>query len=102
METVVSLLVSGIFVYAWARGISFATFTAFGATLYLAFDPIKRIGQALNTLQQAEGNALRLQEFFSIRPDIQDPPHPKLLDQVRGEIDFDHVTFAYGETRRAA
>jgi subfamily B ATP-binding cassette protein MsbA len=97
METVVSLLVSGIFVYAWARGISFATFTAFGMALYLAFDPIKRIGQALNTLQQAEGSAMRLQAFFANEPDIKDPPHPKLLDNVRGEINFDQVTFAYGD-----
>ena len=97
METVVALLISGIFVYAWGRGISFATFTAFGMALYFAFDPIKRIGQALNTLHQAEPNVERLQEFFSIRPDIQDPPHPRVLDHVRGEIAFDHVTFAYGE-----
>ncbi|HTB64329.1 MAG TPA: ABC transporter ATP-binding protein, partial [Opitutales bacterium] len=97
MELVVSLMVSGIFVYACLRGISFATFTAFGLALYMAFDPIKRIGQALNTLHQTEPNADRLMEFFSIKPDIQDPPHPKLLDNVRGEIVFDNVTFAYGD-----
>ncbi len=98
METVVALLISGIFVYAWARGISFATFTAFGMALYFAFDPIKRIGQILNTLHQAKPNLQRLQDFFAIQPDIQDPPHPKVLDRVRGEITFDHVVFAYGET----
>jgi len=97
MEAVVSLLISGIFVYAWARGISFATFTAFGMALYFAFDPIKRIGQALNTLHQAEPNVQRLQEFFSIQPDIKDPPHPRALDHVRGELAFEQVTFAYGE-----
>ncbi len=97
METIVSVLISCIFVYAWAKGISFATFTAFGIALYFAFDPIKRIGQALNILHQAEPNVERLQEFFNIKPDIADPPKPKLLDKVRGEIVFDHVTFAYGD-----
>ncbi len=98
METIVSVLISLIFVYAWAKGISFATFTAFGAGLYMAFDPIKRLGQALNILHQAEPNIERLQEFFAIKPDIADPPQPKLLDNVRGEIAFDEVTFAYGDT----
>ena len=98
METIVSVLISCIFVYAWAKGISFATFTAFGIALYMAFDPIKRVGQALNILHQAEPNVERLQEFFAIKPDIADPPHPKLLDHVRGQIVFENVTFAYGET----
>jgi subfamily B ATP-binding cassette protein MsbA len=98
METIVALLLSGIFVYAWARDVSFATFTAFGMAMYFAFDPIKRMGTAFNTLQQAEANATRLQEFFAITPDIKDPSSPKPLANVRGEVVFDQVTFAYGET----
>jgi subfamily B ATP-binding cassette protein MsbA len=98
MEIIVSLLLSGIFVYAWARDISFATFASFGLALYMAFDPIKRIGTAFNTLQQAEANATRLQEFFDITPDINDPTNPKPLTNVRGEVVFHDVTFAYGET----
>ncbi len=98
METIIALLLSGIFVYAWARGISFATFTAFGMAMYFAFDPIKRMGTAFNTLQQSEANALRLQEFFAVKPDISDPPNPKPLANVRGKVVFDNVTFAYGET----
>jgi len=98
MEIIISLLLSGIFIYAWARHISFATFASFGLTLYMAFDPIKRIGTAFNTLQQAEANAMRLQEFFAITPDIKDPANPKPLTKVRGEVVFDDVTFSYGET----
>jgi len=98
METIVALLLSGIFVYAWARGVSFATFTAFGMAMYFAFDPIKRIGTAFNTLQQSEANALRLQEFFAITPDIKDPANPQPLTNVRGKVVFEQVTFAYGET----
>jgi len=98
MEIIVSLLLSGIVVYAWARGISFAVLTAFSAALYTAFDPVKRIGSAFNTLQQSEANALRLQEFFAIKPDISDPANPQPLEKVRGEVVFDNVTFSYGET----
>ena len=97
MEIIVSVLVSLIFVYAWAKGISFATFTAFGMALYFAFDPIKRIGQAMNILHQAEPNVQRLREFFAIQPDIADPTQPKTLDHVRGQIAFENVQFAYGD-----
>jgi len=97
MEIVISLLVSGIFVYAWMRGIPFSTFFSFALALYFAFDPIKRIGQAMNVLHQTEPNALRLQEFFNIKPDITDPVNPKTLGNVRGEVVFNNVTFAYGD-----
>ncbi len=98
MEVVVSVLVSGIFVYAFVQHISIANLTALGAALYMAFDPIKRMGQALNRLHQAEPNGQRLNDFFNMPAGITDPANPRKIERVHGEITFDHMTFAYGAT----
>ena len=103
METVVSLLLSGVFVYAYVRNISFATFASWHlATRFmpLAFDPIKRVGQALNTLQQAEANAAAPRRNFSpVKPDIKDHAfNPKKhWPWCAAKLSSDHVTFAYGD-----
>ena len=45
---------------------------------------------------QAAGAAERISEFLAVVPDIKDPPQPvRLKTPVRGEIEFQDVTFAY-------
>jgi len=96
MELVVSILFAGMIVYASFNKMSVADLAELGAALYFAFDPIKRLGQALNRLHQAEPNGQRLKELFAYQNSITDPPNPKPLVNVRGEVAFDHVTFGYG------
>jgi subfamily B ATP-binding cassette protein MsbA len=98
MESLSSLLIAGIFIYAWWRQIDFGVFSAIGAALYFVLDPIKRTGQAMNLMQSSQANAERLTEFFSQPVVITDPPNPKPLNRVSGKIVFDHVNFAYGDT----
>ncbi len=98
MEVVVSILASAMIVYAFAEKISLASLTEMSMALYFAFDPIKRLGQALNRLHQAEPNGERLLAFTNYPSGINDPANPKPLARARGEIVFEHVTFAYGDT----
>ncbi len=49
------------------------------------------------SLQAAIGATARIFEILDTEPGIEDPPHPVPLPDVRGAVEFDDVTFAYGD-----
>lgn len=48
-------------------------------------------------LQAAIGATTRIFEILDTSPDIRDPAEPTPLPAVRGRVEFDNVTFAYGD-----
>jgi ATP-binding cassette subfamily B protein/subfamily B ATP-binding cassette protein MsbA len=64
---------------------------------YLAavYGPLNAIGGTLAFMQEALVSARRVCEVFDREPGIQDPPHAKAVQHVRGDVRFAHVTFAY-------
>ena len=48
-------------------------------------------------LQAALGATARIFEILDTGADIHDPDEPKVLEKIRGHIEFDGVTFAYGD-----
>jgi ABC-type multidrug transport system fused ATPase/permease subunit len=49
------------------------------------------------SVQAAIGATARIFEILDTPPEIRDPAHPKRLPDVRGAVEFDAVTFAYGD-----
>lgn len=64
---------------------------------YLAgvYGPLNAIGGTLTFIQEALVSARRVCEVFDMQPGIQDPPHARAVQQVRGDVRFVHVSFAY-------
>jgi ABC-type multidrug transport system fused ATPase/permease subunit len=60
------------------------------------FDPIQSLSQLYTTYQAGMAALDKIFELLDEEPDIADRPGAIDLPLVRGEIDFDHVTFAYG------
>lgn len=60
-------------------------------------EPIKKLVFVTETFQNGLAGYDRFFEMVSISPDIADAPDAKELDEVRGDIRFDDVTFRYGE-----
>jgi ATP-binding cassette, subfamily B, multidrug efflux pump len=81
------------------KHIEFGVLYAFITYIRLFFQPINTITQQWNTLQSTTVSVSRIWGIFSIQPDITDAPAPKGLapETIKGQIDFNRVTFAYVE-----
>ena len=61
------------------------------------FNPIQNLAEMFNWLQSALASSEKIFTIFDIQPDGVDDPDAVELENVRGEIEFRHVWFAYKE-----
>jgi ABC-type multidrug transport system fused ATPase/permease subunit len=59
------------------------------------FRPMRSIAMLYNQLQSALAGAERIFQVLDARPLVQDLPHAPALQNIRGEVKFDRVNFAY-------
>ncbi|WP_397540001.1 ABC transporter ATP-binding protein [Rummeliibacillus pycnus] len=95
------LVVVGYAGYQVINGhLSVGTMAAFVAYIDSLYNPLRRLVNASTTLTQAVASMDRMFELFDEKYDIEDVPDAKSLSQVKGKIDFENVTFHYGEEGR--
>lgn len=58
-------------------------------------NPLEILIEFTEMFQRGISGFRRFEEIMKEQPAIQDPEHPKTLNQVKGEIELDHVNFAY-------
>ena len=72
------------------------TFIQFVFLAVMAVSYIGQIGEVMGDVQKASGAMERIEELLAAKPDIAAPAHPvPMPEPARGEIAFEHVTFAY-------
>ena len=59
------------------------------------FDPVLELSMQYTELQRAMASGARIFELLDIAPDIQDRPGAIELPPVKGEVNFQHVSFGY-------
>ena len=59
------------------------------------FEPIQELAEQFTTLQSAISAAEKIFTLLDTEPDIPPEENPRLLPEVRGKIEFDHVWFSY-------
>ena len=59
------------------------------------FRPLDDLSEKSNVLQSAMASAERVFGLMDTEETIADPPAPRPLERFRGEVEFDHVWFAY-------
>ncbi|WP_161883091.1 ABC transporter ATP-binding protein [Deinococcus alpinitundrae] len=62
----------------------------------LLLEPVSRLVNISRLLQEGVTGFERFLELMAVVPSIQDAPQALELQGVRGEIEFQHVTFQYG------
>ncbi len=84
--------------YAGVRqGMDLETFMSLGMALYLAYEPVKRLGMIHSHLRQGEAALDRI-EFILHEPDtLPDPAQPVKPAVPRQGLRFENVTFAYDQ-----
>lgn len=70
-----------------------------GFLLYLSlfYAPISGIANLLEQAQQALAGAERVIDILDTQPDIVDEPDAKVLPPVKGKLEFENVSFHYGQ-----
>ncbi|MCF8721875.1 ABC transporter ATP-binding protein [Nitrospina gracilis] len=61
--------------------------------------PIGTFVRLYTQVQEALGAIRRVYEIMDLKPVVQQPEHPVVLDRIDGRIEFDHVTFGYSPER---
>lgn len=77
--------------------ISVGVIVAFTAYIRQFFQPLRQLAQLYNQLQSGLAGAERIFEIVDALPTVQDMPEAQPLPHIRGEVQFDHVTFEYKE-----
>ena len=91
---VVILIAGGIFTYkGW---IDYADFASFIIFVNIFMTPIRNLINLIEQLQDGMSGFTRFCELMDT-PTEQDDENAEILSDVKGKIDFDHVSFAYGE-----
>ena len=65
--------------------------------IVILIEPIQRLGNFIRLYQQGVTGFNRFMDVLEVEPDIQEAPNAEELDQVRGEIEFNAVSFKYRE-----
>ncbi len=98
MEFTTALALAFLMVRGHDCGMTLTDFLAMAASLFFAFDSLKRAGTAFNRFNEAQGSLERLDEVLREPNSMPDPEQPvKLSGSVRGDIRFNNVSFAYTE-----
>jgi ATP-binding cassette subfamily B multidrug efflux pump len=80
-----------------AGTLTFGVLVAFLQYVERFFLPIRELADQYTTLQSAMASSERIFRVLDEAPRITDPQHPVQLQQVRGEVEFKDVWFAYND-----
>jgi subfamily B ATP-binding cassette protein MsbA len=100
-EILASFAISGVILYGGMTVISGVRsqgdFIAFLISVFLLYDPFKKLTRVNNVVQQGASGAERIFELLDTPPTITSPVNPVPLP-TSNTIDFDKVRFRYAET----
>ncbi|MBO5543258.1 MAG: ABC transporter ATP-binding protein [Oscillospiraceae bacterium] len=68
------------------------TFTLYVSTFT---SPVRKLVQFMEVYAQGSAGFERFVEIMRTRPEISDAPDARQLQNVRGDVEFDHVSFSY-------
>jgi ATP-binding cassette, subfamily B, putative efflux pump len=92
------LLVIGFAAYQAISGnITIGALVAFVAYMDRLYNPLRRLVNSSTTLTQSIASMDRMFEFLDESYDIEDSPGAKPLNNVKGALDFENVSFTYNE-----
>jgi subfamily B ATP-binding cassette protein MsbA len=109
-EVLASLVVSGVLLYGGYTVISGARtaggFMAFLVSVFLMYEPFKKLSRVNATVQQGLAGAQRIFEIIDTPPTVTEPVSPRLLSasntiEIRG-VSFDYPTLNGAEQTQSA
>ncbi|MEY4272008.1 MAG: Lipid export ATP-binding/permease protein MsbA [Verrucomicrobiota bacterium] len=91
---------SGIALAVWIgadAGMGYTDLLMIITAIYVAYEPVKKLGRMNNLISIAEGGLTRLEDVLLTPIEVADAPDARALGRVKGDLVLESVTFAYGE-----
>jgi ATP-binding cassette, subfamily B, bacterial MsbA len=95
VETVASLGISGALIYAWWAKLAPGTLLALVGALITIYPAFKALSRVQLMMQKCLAATSKVFELLDRTPAIEDQPGAIALTTVRGEIQFEGLTFTY-------
>lgn len=99
IEFVAATVFSLAIYFAAKKGMSLESFLAIGTALYMAYEPVKKIGAINALIKQGAAAAERLDEIMQAEETVKEPPQEMIEanGKITGKIEWQNVSFAYQE-----
>ncbi|MBA3337468.1 MAG: ABC transporter ATP-binding protein [Chloroflexia bacterium] len=78
--------------------LSLGELVLFVALIDRFFEPIRDLSQQYNTMQASMAAGERIFEVLDVEPEVRDKPGAYELPPIVGHVDYDRVSFGYGQT----
>jgi ABC-type multidrug transport system fused ATPase/permease subunit len=65
--------------------------------LQLVFQPLQELSDVYGQLQSGAAAMVKIAAILDEEPDIREPADARVLPRIEGDLDIDHVVFAYGK-----
>ena len=99
--TLTAVLLAGVLAVG-SGGLTLGGLVAFVSYVLMLVFPLDMLGWIMALAGEAESAAVRVYEVFDTEPAIQDRPGALTFEDVRGEVRFEGVGFAYEGSDRTA
>lgn len=93
ISSLITLLYGGYL--ALVGDITLGRFVAFNQYIMMLVWPMIACGEAINMFSQGGASIKRLQEVFEEKPEIPDSGNNEDTEEIKGDIEFCHLTFAH-------
>lgn len=93
LSSLITLIYGGYL--ALTGSISLGRFVAFNQYINMLVWPMLACGEAINMFSQGGASLERIQTVFNEEPEIFDRHDVADVDEIKGEIDFSHLTFIH-------
>jgi subfamily B ATP-binding cassette protein MsbA len=103
VESLAVVGAAGLLIYAGkairAHQLSAPELVQFLTTLFMLYDPIRKLNKVNLILQEATAASQRVSRLMEVPNDIQERPGARAVETVRSGIAYEHVSFSYGDER---
>lgn len=97
IEVLSAVGISATLVFAYGADVKLETFIAIITALYMAYEPVKKLGGLNSELKRGEASLDRLEVVLHEPVLIADPATPVAVKRLHGDLAFENVSFSYGE-----
>src|SRR5438045_7119648 len=98
VETMAAIGVGIALLYVYAANLSVGRFFGLISGIFILYDPIKTLSKIHLVMQRSMAATTSIFSILDSKPTVQDAPNAVELRSSQGRIDFENVTFRYGNT----
>lgn len=93
LSSLITLIYGGYL--ALLGDITLGRFVAFNQYINMLVWPMLACGDSVNMFSQGAASIHRVQEIFDSKPEVADTDKTKPVDEIKGEITFNHLSFIH-------